>query len=183
MSPEWNCKERRLGDIPAQGTNGTRKNNAGEIASSGYPSWRYSPSEQETARREWSGKVWPEDLGRESIATFAAAPPAAVPAPSTAVPTPSATTAASLFARASFVDGQRASTMILAVQPLDGRLRFFVTAHLDEAKPFASAALAVLNYLGALHITEATKQLLQIRAADAVAQVPDVQLLSQDQSP
>jgi hypothetical protein len=64
--------------------------------------------------------------------------------------------------------------VILAVEPLDGRLGFLVASHLHKAESLATAAFAILDYLGTAHCAEGGKQLLQIGAADGIAQIPNI---------
>jgi hypothetical protein len=119
----------------------------------------------------------------ERVGSIATASTAATPAAVSATAATATTAATTIFPWASFIDRQRTATVLLAIEPLDGRLRLFVTTHFDEAEPFATAAFAILNYLGTFDSAIAGKQLLQFRAIDTIAQIPDVQLLPQDQSP
>jgi hypothetical protein len=66
---------------------------------------------------------------------------------------------------------------------LDGCLRLVVAAHFHKAEALAAAGPAVLNHLSTGNRAEGSEQVLQIGATDVVAQVPNVQLLTQDQSP
>ena len=63
-----------------------------------------------------------------------------------------ATATASVFARLGFVHRQRAPAVVLAVEPLDGRLGLLVAAHLDEAESLASAAFTVFDDLGTFDV-------------------------------
>jgi len=112
--------------------------------------------------------------------TAATAVAAATSAPST---TTTATAATAIFAGSGFIDRQRPTVVILAVEPPDGRLSLLVVAHFDEAETLAAAALAVLNDLGTFDRAERSKQRFQLGAGDAIAQVSNIQLLAQNHSP
>jgi hypothetical protein len=120
----------------------------------------------------------------------AAAAEAATPAASTtsaaAEAAATATTtaaAATLFARTRFVDSKGSPAMFLAVESGHRSGRLIITAHLDEAEAFASTGVAIVDDLGGYHRAVLTKQLLEFRAVDLIAQVPDVKLLTHLSSP
>src|SRR5688500_2102659 len=77
-----------------------------------------------------------------ALAATAAAPVAAV----SAAPTPAATAAAkgrTLFARARFIDGQRAAIPFLAVQFADRGIHGSIGVHRDKGKAARAAAVPV----------------------------------------
>jgi hypothetical protein len=125
-----------------------------------------------------------------AAATVAAATPAtaaataeAAAATTAAAATESATTTAAattrtIFARASFVDGEGATAVLLAVQGCDRRLGFLIGSHFDEPEPLGSAGVSVVDDLGRDNRAVLAKQLLELRAIDLVAQVPNVKLLT-----
>ncbi len=118
-----------------------------------------------------------------SLATAAAATAAATVATTTAASTVATTAAASasttaFFAGASFVDGQRASAVILLVQATDRFVGGVIVPHLDESETFAPTGVPVLDDLSALHRAELAEQGFQVRTRDFVAQITNVQLLS-----
>jgi hypothetical protein len=116
--------------------------------------------------------------------SIASAPPASSSAIAAASSTSaSSASASSFFAGPGLVDRQRASVVLLPVQPLNGGLGFLVVAHFHEAKSLAAAAVAVRNNLGAVHGAEGGKQVLQFGIADAESQISNVQFLSQGKSP
>src|SRR6185436_10014546 len=63
-------------------------------------------------------------------------------AASTTTSTTAVATSTSLFARASFVNGQVTAFDFLQVEALDGRLALGGIAHFDEAEAFAPAGVA-----------------------------------------
>ena len=95
------------------------------------------------------------------IASAASAASASAAATSTST----STSTAAFFTRSRFVDGQRATLVLLFVEPLNGRLCLCVGAHLHKPKPLAAPGFAILDDLRALNCAEWTEQLLQIRAA------------------
>lgn len=101
----------------------------------------------------------------------------------TAATATTAASAATIFARLGFIDRKGAPRVLLPIQALDGRLRFRVVAHFDEAEAFAVAGVTICDDLGTFHRAIRTKQLLQLRAVHAVAQVPNIQFLTQGNSP
>jgi len=100
--------------------------------------------------------------GSEAIASAAAAVASTTSATTIAAATTSATTAAAteataatsttaaaaLFAGARFIDGQRATAMLVAIQRGNRGGRFFIRAHLDKSKPLAAPGIAVADDLG-----------------------------------
>src|SRR3954469_7560839 len=89
-----------------------------------------------------------------TVAAAATAAAAATPTVAAAAPAAAATvtTAAAGFLGLGLVDGEVTAVVLGAVEGVDRGSRFFVRAHLDEAEALASAALAVLDDLGALHL-------------------------------
>jgi hypothetical protein len=104
----------------------------------------------------------------------------AAPTESTA---PTATAPTAFFARAGFVDGQRPAAVLLAVERRDRGLGFVVAAHLHKTETFASAGVAVVDDLGRHDGAVLAEQLLEFRAINAVAQVPNIKLLTHYVSP
>jgi len=111
-----------------------------------------------------------------------AAASATEPAAATAAATePAATAAASttaFFAGPGFVDGKGASAMLLPVERCDRRLGFLIGAHFDETETFGTTGVAVVDDLGRHDGAVLPEQLFEFRAIHAVAQVPDVKLLT-----
>jgi hypothetical protein len=68
--------------------------------------------------------------------------------------------------------------VLLAVQGGDRRLGLVIAGHLHESESLAAARIAIVDDLGRHHLTVRAKQLFEFRAIDAVAQVPDVKLLT-----
>jgi len=115
-----------------------------------------------------------------AAATAAAAATEAATAAAAAADAATTTTAATsaVFARAGFVDGQGAAAMFLAVQGSDRRLGFLIGPHFDEPEPLGSAGVTVVDDLGRDNRAVLAKQLLELRAIDLVAQIPNVKLLT-----
>jgi hypothetical protein len=108
-------------------------------------------------------------------ATVAAA--ATATATVTATATAAATTATgAVFAGTSFVHGECAAVVFLAVEGADCGLGFFIRSHLDETEPFAASGVPVADDFRALHGSVLREQLFKIRAGGIVAQVPNIQL-------
>jgi hypothetical protein len=117
-----------------------------------------------------------------TTATTAAVATAATTAAATtaAVATASATTtaaAAAIFARASFVHGERATVVLGAVDSTNRRLGFCVAAHLDETEALAPASVAVVDDFGTLNRPELSKHLVKVRARDVEAQIATIKFL------
>lgn len=91
-----------------------------------------------------------------------------------------ATAAATLFARPSLVDDQRAAFVLLFVKALDCFPGRIVVGHFHKSKTFAAARVAVLNDLSTAHLAVRRKQGFQRGIRYLVAQVSDVQLLTHD---
>jgi hypothetical protein len=90
--------------------------------------------------------------------------------------TTSATAAATtLFARASFVDGQRAAVNIFLVETIDGSPGLIAIDHFDKPKAFAAPRIAIDDHLGAFDLSELGEHLLQLLVVDVVAEIPNVQ--------
>jgi hypothetical protein len=92
-------------------------------------------------------------------ATTAAATTAVAAATTAAAATAAATT---LFTRPGFVHGQGPSVVLGAVDAGNRRLGFGIASHFNKAKALASARVAVVDDLGALHRPELRKHLIQI---------------------
>ena len=78
----------------------------------------------------------------------------------TSAATASATTA--FFAGASFVNGQRASAVILLVQAADRFVGGVVIPHFDESETLAPTCVPVLDDLSTLHRAELAEQGFQV---------------------
>src|SRR5437016_2098651 len=116
-----------------------------------------------------------------TAATVAAASPTAAAATVAAASAAAAT--APVFLGAGFVDGECPAVVLLTVQCRDRRGRLVVRAHLDKAEALAAAGVAIVDNLGAGHLTVLPKQLFEIRAGHVVAQIPHVKLLTHLESP
>jgi hypothetical protein len=97
-----------------------------------------------------------------AIATAVAATAAATTAATVAASATAATAATAIFARAGFVHGQGASAVLLAVEPRDRRLGFFVAAHFDESETFASTGVAIVDDLGRHHLAKLLEHLFEL---------------------
>jgi hypothetical protein len=97
----------------------------------------------------------------------------------TSAATAASAAASAIFARASFVDRQGATVVLLAVQRADGGLRFVITTHFHKAESLTATAFTVRNHLRALHAAVGREHLFQIRTTDSVAQIPHIQFLTQ----
>jgi hypothetical protein len=73
--------------------------------------------------------------------------------------------------------------VLLAVEAGDRRLCFLIGRHFDKSESFAPAGFAVVNDLCRDDLSMLTKELFQLRAIDAVAQVADIQLLTHHETP
>lgn len=87
---------------------------------------------------------------------------AAATAASTVATTAAAASTTALFAGASFVDGQRASAVILLVQATDRFVGGVIVPHLDESETFAPTGVPVLDDLSTLHRAELAEQGFQV---------------------
>src|SRR5205085_6286932 len=99
-----------------------------------------------------------------------------------APPSVAATAARTGFTGLGFVDGQVPTVVLTAVEPLDGRLRLGVGAHLHEPEPLGAVGVPIDDDLGALDRPEGREHRLQVGLVDVVGEIPDVQLLGQDRS-
>src|SRR5205807_1219326 len=120
-----------------------------------------------------------------SAAPTAAAPAATVAATATAA-APAATVSAApapLFPGLGLVDRQVPAPVVVPVEPLDGRLRLGVRAHLHEAESLRAVRVPVDDDLGALHRAELGEQRLQVGLVHVVGQVADVKLVAHRWSP
>jgi hypothetical protein len=103
------------------------------------------------------------DNGQRTIIDLVAAPAAtAATATISAAATSTAASTATLFARARFIDRQRAAIELLHIQAGDRRIRLFVAIHFDEGKAFAAAGVAIHDHFGAFYLPEFREQLIQI---------------------
>jgi hypothetical protein len=64
--------------------------------------------------------------------------------------------------------------MLLAVQGGDRRLGFLIGAHFDKAEALAAAGVAVVDDLRGDDSPVLTEQLLELRAINLIAEVPDI---------
>ena len=85
-----------------------------------------------------------------------------------------ATTTGTLFTGASFIDGQCAAFMLLAVQSGDRSLGFLVAGHFHEPETLAAAGVSIIDNLSGHNLAMGTKQLFEFRAIHLVAQVPNI---------
>jgi hypothetical protein len=106
----------------------------------------------------------------ESTATATAATTTTVPATTTA--------AATLFARTCFVDGESAATVLVTVERLYGGIGLGIVGHFDKAKTLAAARVAIVDDLCRNNLPVSSEKLLKLRAINAVAQIPHIQLLT-----
>ena len=104
-------------------------------------------------------------------ATAATAATAAITAVATA-------TAAPWFAGLGFIHLERPTAVVLAVQRGDGRLGLRVGTHLHESEPFALTCTPVHDDFRSLDGSVLRQQRLQVRTADIIAKVPDIQLFA-----
>jgi hypothetical protein len=115
-----------------------------------------------------------------AAATAAAAVATTAAATATTTVAAAATTAATatwaIFAGLGFVDRQLTAIVLLAIESADGGLRLIVAAHLHESEAFATAGVAIGDYLRRLNRAMLAKKLFQIRAVGVVAQIPDIKL-------
>jgi hypothetical protein len=102
----------------------------------------------------------------------------ATAAATTESPATTTTASAAIFTRAGFVDGQSTAAMLLTVQGCDRRLGFLIGPHFDEPESLGSAGVTVVDDLGRDNRAVLAKQLLELRAIDLVAQIPNVKLLT-----
>ena len=97
-----------------------------------------------------------------STVAAAASTAAATSTVATTAAATSTSTTTALFAGASFVDGQRASAVILLVQAADRFVGGVIVPHLDESETFAPTGVPVLDDLSALHRAELAEQGFQV---------------------
>ncbi len=96
-----------------------------------------------------------------TVAAAATTTAAAATVATTAAATATTATTA-FFAGAGFVDGQRASAVILLVQAADRFVGGVIVPHLDESETFAPTGVPVLNDLSALHRAKLAEQGFQV---------------------
>jgi hypothetical protein len=106
--------------------------------------------------------------------TSAASEATAASSAATESTAPAAAASAALFARTGFIDGESAPAVLLSIQGGDGGLGFFIGAHFDEPEALASAGVAVVDDLRRHDGPVLTEQLLEFRAIDLIAEVPDI---------
>src|SRR5271157_2783424 len=121
------------------------------------------------------GAIW--ERGNASV-TVASATTAIAAATAIA-----ATTAGTRLAGPRFVHGQSPPVVILIVKTANRLLRLGIGVHLDKTEALAASRVTVGDDLSTLDRSELREELLKIRTADLVGQVPDVQFLTHHQSP
>src|SRR5688572_1619312 len=84
------------------------------------------------------------------------------------------TTAATIFAWASFVDFQGASGNFFSVELLNRRSRFVVCRHFDEGEAFRLSSVPILDHAGRFNRSDLSKQLLQILAGSLEGEVSNI---------
>lgn len=89
------------------------------------------------------------------------------------VPAASAATA-TLFARLGFVDRQRATIHVLAVELGDGLLGLLVRAHLDKREPTGLAGEPIEDQITARHGADLGEQSLEVSFCRLVREIADV---------
>src|SRR5450432_605615 len=109
-----------------------------------------------------------------AAATAAVATTATAATTAAAAVSAAATTAAAVFFGLGFIDGESASAVILPIEGCDRGLCFGVAAHLDESEAFASACVAIVDDLRAVHLAMGGEQLFQCGAIDVVAQISNI---------
>jgi len=85
-----------------------------------------------------------------------------------------AATAGTRLARPRFVHGQPPPVVILIVKTANRLLRLGIGVHLDKTEALAASRVTVGDDLSTLDRSELRKELLKIRTADLVGQVPDI---------
>src|SRR5205807_8267521 len=83
-----------------------------------------------------------------------------------------------LLARTSLVDDDRATVERLAVHAVDGRLRFGIGTHLDEAEALRATGLPVHHHLRRGHRPVLRERLLQLVIAYVVREVAHVEFVA-----
>jgi hypothetical protein len=126
----------------------------------------------------WGGSIPPAATTATAAITPAVATATATATTPAAAAAVAATTAAAVFPWLGLINSQAPAVVLLIMQPLDGCLRLGLGVHLDKAEPLAPARRAILNHLCALHRAELREQLFQHGIADAIGQIPNVQLLA-----
>jgi hypothetical protein len=87
-----------------------------------------------------------------------------------------ATTAAfALFHRTRFVHGQGATIDLLAMEFRDGRLRFFGSAHLHEAKAAGTSRHAIIDHLNPRDVARLGKEIGQVVFRHAEGQIAHIE--------
>lgn len=86
----------------------------------------------------------------------------------------SAAATATLFARLGFVDRQRATIHVLAVELGDGLLGLLVRAHLDKREPAGLAGEPIEDQITARHGADLGEQSLEVSFCRLVREIADV---------
>ena len=89
---------------------------------------------------------------------------------------PLAETAAAGRLRTGLVDGETAAADLARVQLPDRGLRLFVVAHFDERKATGAPGCLIPHHRDGFDRSRAREQLLQLRFADFVRQISNLQL-------
>src|SRR4029079_7696002 len=100
------------------------------------------------------------------------APP---PPPATVAPEPAAAAESAFRLRPRLVHGQPAPAQLIPVEFARRFLRLFVGAHRTEGKAAGPPGGGVAHHPHRLHLPDPTEQLLQLRLARRIREVPDVQ--------
>jgi hypothetical protein len=89
-----------------------------------------------------------------ATATTAASPTAAVSTAATA-------TTGAFFFGSGFIDGERATVVLLTVQSGNGRLGFLIRGHFHESKTFAATGFSIVDDLSGNDLAMRAKHLFQ----------------------
>jgi hypothetical protein len=113
-----------------------------------------------------------------AIATATATATAAATASATttttaAITSPTATAARTLFARTSFIDGQRPALEVLLMKHRDGLVCILLGPHFYECKPARTPSRAILHDVDCDNRTRLCKMILQIIFRSCEGQVPN----------
>jgi hypothetical protein len=115
-----------------------------------------------------------------ATATTVAATAFAATATATATATvAAAATTRSLLWWARFVDCQITALNRFTVQCGDCCLSLLVSAHFHKAKSFGAASVTIHDHLSGSHCTVSGEQILQVTIANIIAQVANIQFLTQ----
>jgi hypothetical protein len=99
-------------------------------------------------------------------------------APSATATAVATSTAAAGFAGLGFVYLKSPTSLILAVHSRNRRLSLRIGAHLHESEALTSPRVAIHDHFRTLDGPVRRQQRLQVRAADIIAKVPDIQFFA-----